>query len=104
MQGQEADIVLISYGLSSFREAMKQAKFIYSLNRMNVSISRAKKKCVLFLSNPLYNVPNEMKFDSNLGEHFQYFIDLADLLSKKGSSSETVILEQNCMIYRLASL
>ena len=49
MQGQEADAVLVSYGVSDPEFAMQEAEFIYSLNRLNVAITRARAKCVVFL-------------------------------------------------------
>ena len=42
MQGQEAEAVVISYGVSDPEYALREAEFIYSLNRLNVSITRAR--------------------------------------------------------------
>ncbi|PQO37841.1 hypothetical protein DTL21_07830 [Bremerella cremea] len=53
MQGQEADAVIVSYGVSDPEFAMQEADFIYGLNRLNVAMTRAKTKCVLFLPRPL---------------------------------------------------
>src|SRR5437764_6020895 len=53
MQGQEADAVVISYGVSDPEFALKEAEFIYGLNRLNVAITRARSKTVLCLPRPL---------------------------------------------------
>ncbi|MFH0824223.1 MAG: DEAD/DEAH box helicase, partial [Pseudomonadota bacterium] len=53
MQGQESQVVLVSYGVSDQEAAEGEADFIYSLNRLNVAVTRAKAKCIVFLSRPL---------------------------------------------------
>ncbi len=41
VQGQECEAVIVSYGVSDVESAMNEKEFIYSLNRLNVSITRA---------------------------------------------------------------
>lgn len=53
MQGQQCETVIASYGVSDAETALAEADFIYSLNRLNVSITRARSKCVVFLPRPL---------------------------------------------------
>lgn len=53
MQGQESLAVLVSYGVSDPETAAQEAAFIYSLPRLNVSASRARAKCVVFLPRAL---------------------------------------------------
>lgn len=53
MQGQEADVVVISYGVSDPEYALLESEFIYSVNRLNVAITRARSKSVVFLPRPL---------------------------------------------------
>lgn len=53
MQGQEADAVVVSYGVSDPEYALREAEFIYSLNRLNVAITRARSKSVVCLPKPL---------------------------------------------------
>jgi superfamily I DNA/RNA helicase len=55
MQGQEADAVIVSYGVSDPEFAVQEAEFIYGLNRLNVAVTRARAKCVVFLPRPLLN-------------------------------------------------
>jgi hypothetical protein len=53
MQGQEADAVVISYGVSDPEYALREADFIYNVNRLNVAITRARTKSVVCLPAPL---------------------------------------------------
>jgi DNA replication ATP-dependent helicase Dna2 len=53
MQGQQSQSVIVSYGVSDVETALAEAEFIYSLNRLNVSVSRARAKCLVFLPRPL---------------------------------------------------
>ena len=53
MQGQECDAVIVSYGVADPEAAMNEGEFIYSLNRLNVSITRARCKTVVLLSKQL---------------------------------------------------
>jgi superfamily I DNA and/or RNA helicase len=53
MQGQEADAVLVSYGVADAEFALREAEFIYGLNRLNVAITRARCKTVVCLPLPL---------------------------------------------------
>jgi hypothetical protein len=53
MQGQEANAVLISYGVSDPEFALREAEFIYGLNRLNVAVTRARTKSVVCLPRPL---------------------------------------------------
>jgi hypothetical protein len=57
MQEQECDAVIATYGVSDVEYAMKEKEFIYSLNRLNVAITRARAKTVLLLPRPLIEPP-----------------------------------------------
>jgi len=60
MQGQEADAVIVSYGVSDPEFAMAEAEFIYGLNRLNVAITRARSKCIVCLPRPLLDAPPQV--------------------------------------------
>lgn len=53
MQGQQSEAVLVSYGVSDVETALAEASFIYSLNRLNVAVTRGRAKCVVCLPRPL---------------------------------------------------
>lgn len=63
MQGQEARAVIVSYGVSDTETALQEASFIYSLNRLNVAITRAQAKCIVFLPRPLLQARFEVLED-----------------------------------------
>jgi superfamily I DNA and/or RNA helicase len=52
-QGQEADAVIVSYGVADPEFALREAEFIYGLNRLNVAVTRARTKTVVCLPRPL---------------------------------------------------
>lgn len=64
-QGQEAAIVIYSVTTSSHADAPRGMEFLYSLNRLNVAVSRAKCVCVLVASpaifEPACNTPRQME-------------------------------------------
>ncbi|NDC64428.1 MAG: hypothetical protein EBZ59_10710 [Planctomycetia bacterium] len=60
MQGQEAEAVVVSYGVADPEYAVMEAEFIYSLNRLNVAMTRAQTKCVVFLPQPLLDAPPQV--------------------------------------------
>ncbi len=64
-QGQEAAIVIYSVTTSSHADAPRGMEFLYSLNRLNVAVSRAKCVCVLASSpaifEPACNTPRQME-------------------------------------------
>jgi DNA replication ATP-dependent helicase Dna2 len=45
--------VIVSYGVSDPEFAAQEAEFIYGLNRLNVAVTRARSKCVVFLPRTL---------------------------------------------------
>lgn len=64
-QGQEAPIVLYSVTTSSHTDAPRGMEFLYSLNRLNVAVSRARCVCVLVASpaifEPACTTPRQME-------------------------------------------
>jgi hypothetical protein len=60
VQGQECEAVIVSYGVSDIESAMNEKEFIYSLNRLNVSITRARTKAIVFLPRPLIEPPMQV--------------------------------------------
>jgi hypothetical protein len=64
-QGQEAAVVIFSLATSSAEDLPRQMEFLFSLNRLNVAISRARALAVLVCSPALLEVrcrtPEQMR-------------------------------------------
>ncbi|MFP4654462.1 MAG: AAA domain-containing protein [Methanohalobium sp.] len=84
MQGQESQAVIVSYGVSDVETALNEAEFIYSLNRLNVSVTRAKSKCVLFLPRPLLEPSVELLQNEDASSGFHHMLNLIDFCRKYG--------------------
>jgi uncharacterized protein len=69
-QGQEAEVVLISMATSSGDELPRNIEFLFSKNRLNVAISRAKCLAVLVCSPDLLSIqcktPEQMRLVNTL--------------------------------------
>lgn len=80
-QGQEAAIVIYSVTTSSHADAPRGMEFLYSLNRLNVAVSRAKCVCVLVASpaifEPACTTPRQMR----LANAYCRYRELASLLA-----------------------
>ena len=56
-QGQEAEVVLISMVTSSDEDMPRNIEFLYSRNRLNVAISRARCLSIILASPKLLEIP-----------------------------------------------
>jgi uncharacterized protein len=56
-QGQEAEVVIISMATSSGEDLSRHIEFLYSRNRLNVAISRAKCLAILIANPALMSIP-----------------------------------------------
>ncbi|MBO0706723.1 MAG: ATP-dependent helicase, partial [Candidatus Dormibacteraeota bacterium] len=88
MQGQECDAVIASYGVSDVEYAMQEAGFIYSLNRLNVSITRARAKTIVFLPRPLIEPPIAAYEDETIAEGVAFMQGLVRFAEQHGERSE----------------
>lgn len=88
LQGQEREAVIVSYGVNDVEKALQQGEFIYDYRRLNVSLTRGKKKTILFLTNVLTSRPVEM-LDSNnkdLLEGVSYMCGLKEYMNKNSAN------------------
>jgi superfamily I DNA and/or RNA helicase len=61
-QGQERDVVIVSYGVSDPDYVLSIGEFILNPNRFNVSITRCKYKRIVIMSENLFKLfPEEQK-------------------------------------------
>ncbi|KKF99595.1 ATP-dependent helicase [Methanosarcina mazei] len=94
-QGQEAEAVIVSYGVSDTDTAMNEAEFIYSLNRLNVSVTRAKSKCVVFLPRPLLEPPLEILQNKKASEGLNHMLNLVEFCKRDGEERKFEIERDN---------
>jgi|694.fasta_scaffold80248_2 DNA replication ATP-dependent helicase Dna2 len=67
MQGQERNYIIYSMANSHPLESMKRLEFFYSPNRLNVAITRAKKKCFVIANYKVFDI-----IDGELSSHIEY--------------------------------
>ena len=102
-QGQEAKAVIVSYGVSDTDTAMNEAEFIYSLNRLNVSITRAKCKCIVFLPRPLLEPPLEILQNKRASEGLNHMLNLVEFCKQNGEEREFEV-KLSYGVYRLKGI
>jgi len=77
-QGQEAPVVIYSMSTSSPEDAPRGMEFLYSLNRLNVAVSRAKSVCIIVASPKLFQPgcksPDQMK----LANAFCRYVEMSE--------------------------
>jgi hypothetical protein len=93
MQGQESLAVLVSYGVSDPETAALEAAFIYSLPRLNVSVSRARAKCVVFLPRALLEPSFDVMTDPDAAKGLAHMHALLGFARANGER-ETFALDE----------
>ena len=76
-QGQEAPIVIYSMTTSSHADAPRGMEFLYSLNRLNVAVSRARCVAVLVASPALFDVECKTPRQITLANAFCRYLEKA---------------------------
>lgn len=100
MQGQERDAVVVSYGVSDVETALNERQFIYSLNRLNVAITRARAKTILFLPRPLLEPPIQVLDLDDVAEGVSYMQGLVHWCVDQTDPVRTTIEGNSLTIYR----
>lgn len=59
LQGKQRQAIIVSYGVDNIERALGEGEFIFSRNRLNVSLTRGKKKTIVFLTKALLEYPIE---------------------------------------------
>ena len=76
-QGQEAPVVICSLTTSSPEEAPRGMEFLYSPNRLNVAVSRAKTACILVGSPALFEPECRSPAQMRLANAFCRYLEMA---------------------------
>ena len=84
MQGQQSEAVLVSYGVSDVETALAEASFIYSLNRLNVAVTRGRAKCVVCLPRPLLKASPAVLEDAEALEGLSQMLALVEFARANG--------------------
>jgi len=82
-QGQEVDTVIVDYGLLNAVQIKRELKFLYSRNRLNVSITRAKKKCVIILSDVLLSTSFDIFDTQDTEDGYSYMHAIVEFAKKE---------------------
>jgi hypothetical protein len=102
MQGQECDAVITSYGVSDVEYALGEREFIYSLNRLNVAITRARAKSIVFLPRPLIEPPVPAYEDDRVAEGIAFMQGLVEYAQRQGTSMVVPLPERGSLtLYRV---
>jgi predicted RecB family nuclease len=78
-QGQEAPVVLYSMATSTPEDAPRGMEFLYSLNRLNVAVSRAQCTAVIVASPALFQVQCKTPRQIELANAFCRYLEMARL-------------------------
>ena len=79
-QGQEAPIAIYSTSTSSYADAPRGMEFLYSLNRLNVAISRAKCAAILVSSPRIFEAECRTPRQIQLANAFCRYLEMAERL------------------------
>ena len=86
MQGQEAEAVIISYGVSDPEYALEEAEFIYGLNRLNVALTRARSKSIVCLPRPLLDATPQVLDNETAAAGLGFMRRLVEAAEANGES------------------
>ena len=81
-QGQEAPVVLVSLTASSAQDVPRGMEFLYSRNRLNVAVSRAKALCVVVGSPSLLAVRCRTVEQMRLANMLCRYVELAERITR----------------------
>lgn len=79
-QGQEAPIAIYSMATSTHADAPRGMEFLYSANRLNVAISRAKCMAILVASPELFEAECKTPRQMQLANAFCRYLEMADVV------------------------
>jgi hypothetical protein len=103
MQGQECEAVAVSYGVSDAEYALGEREFIYSLNRLNVAITRAKTKTLVFLPRPLIEPPIQAYEDDRISAGVAFMQGLVQFAKHHGDERRFPLEEGAALlVYRVS--
>lgn len=79
IQGQEADVVVCCYGLNDPEQLKAELGFLYDPLRLNVAITRARRKNILVVSDALLGCPSQILDDPKAEAGMHYLAQIVRL-------------------------
>ncbi|MBO4374384.1 MAG: AAA family ATPase [Lachnospiraceae bacterium] len=91
LQGRQREAVIVSYGMTDPEKAELEMEFIYSRNRLNVAMTRGKKKTICFLSDTLLdrNAETLSVDDDIILKGIDYMTGLLDFMNAEEEDTRT---------------
>lgn len=86
MQGQERDVVIICLGYFSTEMVSKEVDFLFSKQRLNVAISRAKKTCILVYTDAMVALNPDVIGNPRANEAYEHLLAFIAASAKIGCS------------------
>ena len=82
LQGQQRDAIIVSYGVTDIEQAAVEGEFLFSRNRLNVSLTRGKCKTIVVFSEVLTHCPVEVfaSDDEDIQNGASYVCGLYDFM------------------------
>ena len=86
IQGQERDIVIFSLVTSDPEKAKQRAEFFFNPNRLNVALTRAKKKRIVIGNKSLFEIDSNDYKLNNLIKNFKDFYNSTTIIFEKSDT------------------
>jgi superfamily I DNA and/or RNA helicase len=95
MQGQERDYIIYSMSNSNPLESKRRLDFFYSTNRLNVAITRAKKRCIVIANYKVFDIIDEELIELPDYHKLKPSLDIFKEYYKTSSKIEDVVVEDD---------
>ena len=90
LQGQQRDVVIVSYGVTDLESAAGEREFLFNRNRLNVSLTRGKSKTLVLFSEILAKCPPELlgTDDEDIQRGVDYVCGLMSFMERTSDDTE----------------
>ena len=92
-QGAEAETVIVCYGQLSPEEVTRNAGFYFDTNRLNVSLTRARRKRILLLSAAMLRPEGVPADDTRAADAFFYLQDFVQAIRQSPECGEVIEID-----------
>ena len=90
------------FRITDVEQALSESKFVFSRNRLNVALTRAKKKCIVFLTDAVLSYPIEaLSYDDpELIDGIDYVCGFRDYMKDSNIGNSDSIINDTIECYR----